>query len=64
MELLIQKLKDAGASQMGCTRTLVRELNMPLLNADQVVVNSKAWSANRESVYKLRKAFFDVLDKA
>lgn len=64
IELVIQKLKEAGASQMECTYTLVNELNMPLLEADKLVLSAQAWSGNRNAVDKLRKDFFDVVSSS
>lgn len=53
-ELVIQKLKDAGASMMECTRTLLEEGKIPLLEADSLVINSKAWENHLTDVKKLR----------
>ena len=63
LELVIQKLKDAGASQMECTRTLVFELKISLSKADEIVVNSKAWAENWDVVNKLRNEFIDVANR-
>ena len=59
LEVVIQKLKDYGASQMECTRTLVLELKMSLPKADNIVVNSKAWSENKNDVIEFRNNLFD-----
>lgn len=59
IELVIQKLKDAGASQMKCTRALIFELKMPLPEADEIVVNSKAWKEAKSSVEEFRDKMYD-----
>ena len=63
VELVLQKLKDAGASQMECTLTLVTELGYSLRNADELVINSKAWEDRKEHVEKFRDNMMDSLDR-
>jgi hypothetical protein len=53
-ELVIQKLKDAGASMMECTRTLLEDGKIPLMEADSIVIHSKAWGNHLNDVKKLR----------
>jgi len=60
IEIVIQKLRDAGASQMECTRTLVSELKMSIPEADEIIVNSKAWSDVKDQVEKFRDDMFDA----
>ena len=61
LELAIQKLKDAGASQMECTKTLVLELKIPLSKADEIIVKSKAWQKNFDAVNTFRDKFLKVI---
>jgi hypothetical protein len=58
----IMELKNTGASQMECVRTLVMELKMSLPEADNAVVNSPAWMPFREDVIRFRREFNDLLD--
>lgn len=64
IEIVIQKLRDGGASQMECTKTLKRELGTPLREADEIVVNSKTWADIKNSVEKLRDDMFSAIQKA
>jgi hypothetical protein len=61
-EFVIQKLKDAGASMMECTLTLVKNGEIPLPKADSIVANSKAWKASQDHVENLRDEFGDALE--
>ena len=64
IELVIQKLKDAGASQIECVRTLVFELKIPLREADEFVLYSKAWEDYLDYTIKVREEFFDALSQS
>ena len=60
LEITIQKMKDIGASQMECTRTLISCLDLPLSKADKIVVNSKAWKENKDLLEKFRDDLFEA----
>lgn len=59
LEQVIQELKDAGASQMQCTRALITELKLSLPEADNIVINSDAWKENLEDVNRLRENLYN-----
>lgn len=61
LELVLQKLRNSGASQMQCALTLISELKIPLSKADNIVLNSKVWRDNFESTNSLRDDFFDAV---
>jgi hypothetical protein len=55
IEVIILKLKDLGLSQMESTKILIFKLNFSLKEADNFVINSKAWSDNYNSLIKFRE---------
>jgi|GEM_PF-6977269 len=59
IEQVIQKLKDSGATQMECTKTLISELKISLTDADRIVVESIAWSDVKSNVQKLRDDMYN-----
>lgn len=63
IEVVIQKLRDEGASQMECTRTLISELKMSLPEADEIVVNSLAWKDTKDNIKKLRDDAFSAAEE-
>jgi len=64
MDNSISKLKREGATQMECVKVLVAELNISLKAADEIVLNSSAWKANKDNIITFREDFKDFLDKA
>ena len=58
IEIVIQKLKYAGATQGECIKTLVLELKMSLPEADEIVVFSKAWSESKDSLLRFRDSMY------
>lgn len=60
IEEVLSELKNEGASQMQCTRLLMINLKLNLTDADNIVVNSKAWEDQFNEVKKLRESFFNI----
>jgi hypothetical protein len=54
------KLED-NLSMMQSTMLLVLKFKLKITEADNYVLNSKAWSDHKESVEKLRDNIFDKL---
>ena len=50
----IRLLKEAGYSQMDSLKCLMNELNLSLKEADQIILNAKAWSLEKENNLKMR----------
>lgn len=63
IELIILKLKEHGLSQMQSTKILISKLEFSLKEADNLIVSSKAWSDNYNSLLEFRKGFFDSATK-
>jgi len=45
---------------MQCTQILKSYLKLPLTEVDKVVVNSKAWESNYDTVNDLRDSIFNI----
>lgn len=63
LESVISRLKEAGASQMECTKTLVFVLKIPLREADEAVINSIAWKDHLKQVLDLRSQMVEASNK-
>jgi hypothetical protein len=62
IEDLILKMKlEDDLSMMQSTMLLVLKFKLKITEADNYVLNSKAWSDHKESVEKLRDNIFDKL---
>ena len=60
-ETIIQKLREAGASQITSIKVLKTCFDLTLSQADQLVLNSKAWADHYETTVKIRDQFWEVL---
>lgn len=63
IEEALLALKNQGASQMESVRIIKNSLGLLLTQADNIVLNSKAWLATKEETLKLRNELFDDLEK-
>ncbi len=63
LEEAINKMKEAGASQIDCVRTLVVELKLPLKDADTLVLHSSAWRDEKEITERFRHHIDTIFDK-
>jgi hypothetical protein len=64
IEDLILKLKiEDDLSMMQSTMLLVLKFKLKISEADNYILNSTAWSNNKELVEKLRDNIFDNIDK-
>jgi hypothetical protein len=54
-------LKQAGCSQITTIKIIIAEMNLSLSDADKIILNSKAWSAEKDATIKLRDAFGESL---
>lgn len=62
IEIIIQKLKEAGFSQIETVKIIINKFGLGLKDADHHVLYSAAWKDNLETNIKLRNAFFDCLE--
>lgn len=60
IEEALSELKKNEVSQMQCTRLLMVCLGLGLAEADKIVVNSKTWNDQLNSVNELRESFFNI----
>lgn len=64
IEDLILKIKvEDDLSMMQSTMLLVLKFKLKISEADNYILNSEAWSNNKESVDKLRDNIFDNIKK-
>lgn len=61
LEVALQQLKDADCSQMMCVKLVKEELSLSLWDADDIVLNSRAWRAQRDANLAFRKGVFTAL---
>jgi hypothetical protein len=64
LENSINELKKEGATQMECVKVLIAELHISLRNADEIILNSSAWKANKDDIITFREEFRGFLDNA
>ncbi|MFT4599863.1 MAG: hypothetical protein ACI857_000030 [Arenicella sp.] len=57
-------LRESGAWQLDCVKLIKSELNIPLKEADAIVLNSKTWSDHLDSTVNLRDQFFDAFQNS
>ncbi|QJB42206.1 hypothetical protein HF324_31955 [Chitinophaga oryzae] len=62
LDVLLTALKNAGATQMESVMLLIKNLKMPLREADSLIVNSSVWQGSKEDVFWLRNKFGEYLD--
>lgn len=62
LEKVIQILKDEGATQVISILVLKSALGLSLKEADNLILNSKAWEESREFTINLREEFADALE--
>lgn len=60
IEEVLSELKKEGASQLQCTRLLMINLKLNLTDADNIVINLKAWKEEFNAVKELRESFFNI----
>lgn len=58
-DLVLNMKTEDGLSMMQSTMILVLKFKLTISEADNFIVNSKAWSSNKEVVEKLRDTIFD-----
>lgn len=63
LQTAISALKEAGASMIICVRVLMAELQLSISEADQIVLNSTAWQAERQQTEALRAQFWAVWEE-
>jgi ribosomal protein L7/L12 len=63
LENAILELKDQGASQIKCIKALMAVLKISLSEADKIVVNSNAWSLEKEQTETFRENLGNFLDE-
>ena len=56
---LIARLQERGATQMECVKVLVYGCELPLREADLLVLNAPAWKELLPQNIRLRDAFWD-----
>lgn len=56
-------LKSKGISQMQSVKLLIEEMNLSLSDADNIVLNSRAWINERSENISFRDSFFNTLFK-
>lgn len=61
LQKCILLLKKAGRSQMESVKILIDELNIPLTEADHIILNARAWSKAKAANLNLREDFWKVL---
>lgn len=54
-------LKEHGASQIDSIKVLTEVLNIPLHEADRIVLNSIAWSNQKDITLNIRSTFTEYL---
>lgn len=62
MDMVLQVIRDNGASQLQSTQLLINVLGFSLKDADQIIINSHTWRDLRQMNEDVRDAFFDVLE--
>lgn len=63
IENLILVMKEDNLSMMQSTMLLVFKFKLTIAEADNCILNSKAWQDNKQSVERLRNNIFDNIDK-
>lgn len=63
IEDLILNMKTDDLSMMQSTMLLVFKFKISITEADNYILNSKAWQDNKQSVEKFRDNIFDNIDK-
>ena len=58
----ILTLKNMGASQIECVKTIVLEMNIGLSKADKIILNSDAWKHKKEENENFRNEFGSYLE--
>jgi len=58
----ILELKNIGATQMDCLKIIKKELKLSIKEADNIILNSKAWSNHLESNLNLRDSITNYLE--
>lgn len=59
----LQKLKHLGASITDAVRVVKYELELPLKEADEVVLSSGVWNEYQDNSIKARETFWDFIEK-
>lgn len=62
IEEVLNQLRILGASQVQCIKLLTDELSLSLTEADNIVLNSKAWQADKKATERFRDEFGNFLD--
>lgn len=63
MQTSLQILKNLGYSQIQCVKLLIEIEGFTLSDADAIVLNSSAWSQEREGNLLARSLFFEAIFK-
>jgi hypothetical protein len=63
LDHVFSKLKKEGASAFDCVKLLVAELKLPLATADKIVINSPAWSDQKDRINEFREEFYKYVTK-
>jgi hypothetical protein len=61
LEECLRELKNIGCTQVQAVKLLINELEVNLREADQIVLNSKAWEQEKKSTINIRNNFEDGL---
>ena len=56
-------LKTKGCTQIETVRILIKELNLSLREADNIVLKSKAWENEKKGTAELRDRFGEALSE-
>ena len=60
-ETIIQKLKNAGASQITTIKLLIDLFGLSIRQADELVLNSQAWADSYEATVSFREELWDAM---
>ena len=63
LEYTLEVLKNNGASQMESLKIIKNELDISMKEADLIILNSIAWTNEKEVTLQLRDNLFETLEK-
>ena len=62
LEAALTAIKIAGASQMNSVTIIAMRFNIPLSEADKIILNSPTWSKESDATLKLREQIDKTID--
>jgi hypothetical protein len=62
LDAALKNLKENGCSQMQSLKIIMTELNLGIREADNLILNSEAWSPERANNIQFRNAFKRYLE--